>query len=176
MCRECIRLPENREHISLNVIRNDFIFSVESTGCVSAETLLPRVRSEQNRWFKGIESVKRQMWNDHSGSGSNRNRRCGNASRRRVGGNRYGGGRRIVPLCECVWWKKRQLQDSNLRGQSPTDFESVSLTTRTNCLTKTLGKSLYDSLTLTFQTHLPSYCVLGTHLTLIEIFRCWYSY
>ena len=29
--------------------------------------------------------------------------------------------------------KKRQLQDSNLRGQSPTDFESVSLTTRTNC-------------------------------------------
>ena len=30
--------------------------------------------------------------------------------------------------------KKRQLQDSNLRGQSPTDFESVSLTTRTNCL------------------------------------------
>ena len=32
MCRECIRLPENREHVSLNVIRNDFIFSVESTG------------------------------------------------------------------------------------------------------------------------------------------------
>ena len=31
--------------------------------------------------------------------------------------------------------KKRQLQDSNLRGHSPTDFESVSLTTRTNCLT-----------------------------------------
>ena len=30
--------------------------------------------------------------------------------------------------------KKRQLQDSNLRGQSPTDFESVSLTTRTSCL------------------------------------------
>ena len=30
--------------------------------------------------------------------------------------------------------KKRQLQDSNLRGQSPTDFQSVSLTTRTSCL------------------------------------------
>ena len=30
--------------------------------------------------------------------------------------------------------KNRQLQDSNLRGQSPTDFESVSLTTRTSCL------------------------------------------
>ena len=29
--------------------------------------------------------------------------------------------------------KKRQLQGSNLRGQSPTDFKSVSLTTRTRC-------------------------------------------
>ena len=38
-------------------------------------------------------------------------------------------------LCGMKWdnRKKRQLQDSNLRGQSPTDFESVSLTTRTNC-------------------------------------------
>ena len=43
MCRECIRLPENRDKVSLNVIRNDFIFSVESTGCYSAESLLPRV-------------------------------------------------------------------------------------------------------------------------------------
>ena len=31
-------------------------------------------------------------------------------------------------------YTKRQLQDSNLRGQSPFDFESTSLTTRTNCL------------------------------------------
>ena len=37
--------------------------------------------------------------------------------------------------------KKRQLQDSNLRGQSPTDFESVSLTTRTNCLVRTSNLS-----------------------------------
>lgn len=44
MCRECIRLPENRDLVKLNVIRNDFIFSVESTGCVPAPTLLPRVR------------------------------------------------------------------------------------------------------------------------------------
>lgn len=43
MCRECIRLPENRDLVKLNVIRNDFIFSVESTGCVPAQTLLPRV-------------------------------------------------------------------------------------------------------------------------------------
>ena len=43
MCRECIRLPENREKVHLGVIRNDFIFSVESTGCVSAKTLVPRV-------------------------------------------------------------------------------------------------------------------------------------
>ena len=49
MCRECIRLPENRDKVSLNVVRNDFIFSVESTGCVSAETLLPRVCV---LWFK----------------------------------------------------------------------------------------------------------------------------
>ena len=35
--------------------------------------------------------------------------------------------------------KKRQLQDSNLRGQSPTDFESVSLTTRTNCQSGSVG-------------------------------------
>ena len=28
--------------------------------------------------------------------------------------------------------KRRRLQDSNLRGQSPVDFESTSLTTRTN--------------------------------------------
>ena len=33
-------------------------------------------------------------------------------------------------------YTKRQLQDSNLRGQSPVDFESTSLTTRTNCLQK----------------------------------------
>lgn len=43
MCRECIRLPENREKINLNIRRNDFIFSVESTGCVPAEKLLPKV-------------------------------------------------------------------------------------------------------------------------------------
>ncbi|CBK21101.2 uncharacterized protein [Blastocystis hominis] len=42
MCRECIRLPENREKVQLGVIRNDFIFSVESTGCVSAKSLVPR--------------------------------------------------------------------------------------------------------------------------------------
>ena len=30
--------------------------------------------------------------------------------------------------------KERELQDSNLRGQSPSDFESDSLTTRTNSL------------------------------------------
>ena len=45
--------------------------------------------------------------------------------------------------------KKRQLQDSNLRGQSPTDFESVSLTTRTNCL----GNLAISSV---FQTHTPT--------------------
>ena len=43
MCRECIRLPENREKVRLNIRRNDFIFSVESTGCVPAEQLLPKV-------------------------------------------------------------------------------------------------------------------------------------
>ena len=43
MCRECIRLPENRNKVSLNIRRNDFIFSVESTGCVPAEKLLPKV-------------------------------------------------------------------------------------------------------------------------------------
>ena len=43
MCRECIRLPENRDKVSLNIRRNDFIFSVESTGCVPAKVLLPKV-------------------------------------------------------------------------------------------------------------------------------------
>ena len=47
MCRECIRLPENREKVQLGVIRNDFIFSVESTGCVSARSLVPRVRRRE---------------------------------------------------------------------------------------------------------------------------------
>ena len=37
-----------------------------------------------------------------------------------------------IPLLDCN--NKRQLQDSNLRGQNPVDFESTSLTTRTNCL------------------------------------------
>ena len=40
--------------------------------------------------------------------------------------------------------KKRQLQDSNLRGQSPTDFESVSLTTRTSCLGQTITNTLFQ--------------------------------
>ena len=31
------------------------------------------------------------------------------------------------------WILKRHLQDSNLRGQSPADFESASLTSRTRC-------------------------------------------
>ena len=58
MCRECIRLPENREHVSLNVIRNDFIFSVESTGCVSAETLLPRVQNNEMNDVKALKVLK----------------------------------------------------------------------------------------------------------------------
>ena len=58
MCRECIRLPENREHVSLNVIRNDFIFSVESTGCVSAETLLPRVQNNELNDVKALKVLK----------------------------------------------------------------------------------------------------------------------
>ena len=40
--------------------------------------------------------------------------------------------------------KKRQLQDSNLRGQSPTDFESVSLTTRTSCLGQIITNTLFQ--------------------------------
>ena len=33
--------------------------------------------------------------------------------------------------------EERHLQDSNLRGQSPADFESASLTSRTRCLYNT---------------------------------------
>ena len=32
-----------------------------------------------------------------------------------------------------IWRPKRQRRDSNPRGQSPMDFESISLTTRTRC-------------------------------------------
>ena len=51
--------------------------------------------------------------------------------------------------------KNRQLQDSNLRGQSPTDFESVSLTTRTSCLGLTLPNTLLQSLTPSFKLEFP---------------------
>lgn len=54
MCRECIRLPENRDKVSLNIRRNDFIFSVESTGCVPAEVLLPKVFSFLFFFFVGF--------------------------------------------------------------------------------------------------------------------------
>ena len=41
----------------------------------------------------------------------------------------------ITFSCEKLKKKKwRQLQDSNLRGQSPKDFKSFSLTARTSCL------------------------------------------
>ena len=50
--------------------------------------------------------------------------------------------------------KIRQLQDSNLRGQSPTDFESVSLTTRTSCLDKSLTNTLFQSTSHSFKSQL----------------------
>lgn len=69
--------------------------------------------------------------------------------------------------------KKRQLQDSNLRGHSPTDFESVSLTTRTNCHV-TIVESYFMKITkwkwclflevLIFK--LASFCILLFYLKL----------
>ena len=149
MCRECIRLPENRDKVSLNIRRNDFIFSVESTGCVPAEVLLPKVLYFLFFFFVGFTCNSWEMcyyykrnWSDWNGwfIYRIRNGRRTNSSRN---------GRRRIKISsyfydDCLlkklqqtfkWFrKKRQLQDSNLRGQSPTDFESVSLTTRTNCL------------------------------------------
>ena len=57
--------------------------------------------------------------------------------------------------------KNRQLQDSNLRGQSPTDFESVSLTTRTSCLDKPLPNTLFQNTDnpFKFQLYLIDYSI-----------------
>lgn len=58
MCRECIRLPENRDKVHLNIIRNDFIFSVESTGCVSAKVLVPKVGVLGRTYGKALAVLK----------------------------------------------------------------------------------------------------------------------
>ena len=74
MCRECIRLPENRDKVSLNIRRNDFIFSVESTGCVPAEVLLPKVLYFLFFFFVGFTCNSWEMcyyykrnWSDWNG-------------------------------------------------------------------------------------------------------------
>ena len=74
MCRECIRLPENRDKVSLNIRRNDFIFSVESTGCVPAEVLLPKVLYSLFFFFVGFTCNSWEMcyyykrnWSDWNG-------------------------------------------------------------------------------------------------------------
>ena len=51
---------------------------------------------------------------------------------------------------------KRQRRDSNPRGQSPSDFESDSLTTRTHCLL-TMASSLLRSTLREFQKKLTKY-------------------
>ena len=76
--------------------------------------------------------------------GSWSERRIGRTGReRRVDGIGIIGGNEIGLKNELT--KNRQLQDSNLRGQSPTDFESVSLTTRTSCLGQILPNTLLQS-------------------------------
>lgn len=42
MCRECIREPEWEKRVQLNRIKDHYIFSVESTGIVSAATVFTR--------------------------------------------------------------------------------------------------------------------------------------